>query len=106
MAAPPAWAASKVRITRAVTVYARPDFESAVAFSLRAGTLISVADKPVQGFKKIRAILGGKKRFGYIPVADLEFHKDMGKRGPWGWGEACFIRAWRKGARPSPPAMT
>ncbi len=99
VAAPPAWAASKVRITRAVTVYARPDFESAVAFSLRAGTLISVADKPVQGFKKIRAILGGKKRFGYIPVADLEFHKDMGKRGPWGVGGGLFYSRLAQGSK-------
>ncbi len=84
------WAASKVRITRPVTVYARPDFESAVAFSLRAGSLITVADKSNKGFKRIRATVGGKKRFGYIPVADLEFQKDLGKRGAWGMGAGLF----------------
>ncbi len=81
-----AFAASKVRLSRPVTVYSKPDFESSVAFSLREGVLISVGNNSVRGFKKIRAEIRGKKRYGYIPLADLEVHKNLGTHGGWGAG--------------------
>lgn len=87
---PSAFAASQVRVTRPVTVYARPDLEASVAFSIRAGALITVADREVRGFRKIRIISRGKKRFGYILSADLEVQKDLGRRGPWGLGGGLF----------------
>lgn len=85
-AAPAAFAASTVRLSRAVTVYSKPDFESKVAFTLREGATISVGNATIKGFKKIRATVAGQNRLGYVPVGDFEFHKDLGTHGWWGAG--------------------
>lgn len=70
-----------------------------MAFSLKAGVQISVGDKAIKGFKKIRAELGGRKRVGYVLAADLETQSDLGKHGQWALGGAVFYSRLSQASR-------
>jgi hypothetical protein len=84
--APFAYGAKTVTVQGAISAYAKPDFDSPVIFTVAAGSSIVVADKFYGGFRKVKAVVDGRARVGYITAAELVAQHRPPKEKKWGGG--------------------